>query len=152
LRRPRDSQRARLYAAERTAFGDPRACPARLATLRELCAYVDQTLGDAWFEAEFGRFASVRVKDGRGTRHAYSAYDLRSRALLLSFPRWARTRPVVLHELGHAASARRHGVIAAHGPEFAGVFLGLVRRFLGPDAAGRLAAAYRSHRVRFAPR
>ena len=151
MKRPRDSQRSRLYAAEKAAFGDPRDCALRLASMRELQDYVAAAVTDDWFRAEFGRFASLRVKDGRGTRHAYSAYDPHSGRVLLSFPRWARTRPVVLHELGHAASVQRHGMIAAHGPEFAAVFLQLAGRYLGEPAARCLRDAYRAHRVRYAP-
>jgi len=151
VKRPRDSQRSRLYAAEKAAFGDPRDCALRLASMRELQDYVAAAVTDDWFRAEFGRFASLRVKDGRGTRHAYSAYDPHSGRVLLSFPRWARTRPVVLHELGHAASVQRHGMIAAHGPEFAAVFLQLAGRYLGEPAARCLRDAYRAHRVRYAP-
>lgn len=90
----------------------------------------------------------VRVKDGRGTRHAYSAYDPRRHGVLFSFPRWSRSLPVVIHELAHPASLRRHGMIAAHGPEFAAAYLCLVDRHLGGAACASLEAAFERHRVR----
>ena len=145
---PRDSQRARLYAAERAAFADEYRV-LRLETLPAVRAFVDEMLADPRFQAVYGRFPSVRLKDGRGTRHAYAAYDRKTRAVLFSFPRWSRTRPIVVHELAHVASLYRHGRIAPHGPEFAAVYVDLVERHLGRTAGARLQGMFREHRVQF---
>lgn len=110
--------------------------------------FVYAVLDEPWFQNEFGVFREVRIKDGRGTRHAYSAYDSKHHSVLFSLPRWARSLPVLLHEIGHAASLRRHGLIAAHGPEFAAVYLRLIKRHLGVDAHTRLSAAFAKHSVR----
>lgn len=105
-------------------------------------------IADPWFGDTFGRLGPVRVKDGRGTRHAYSAYDTRRHGVLFSFPRWSRTLPVLLHEIAHPASLRRHGMVAAHGPEFAAAYLCLVERHLGAAARDCLGAAFARQRVR----
>lgn len=149
MKQPRDSQRSRLYAAERSAFRGYYAHGMRLACIHDLRAFIHEVLADEWFSTVFGRFTTVHIKDGRGTRHAYTAYDQDSHALILSFPRWSRTRPIALHEISHAASIRHHGLVAAHGPEFAGIFLRLVRQYLGEACHVRLRWAFMHHRVRF---
>lgn len=53
-----------------------------------------------------------RVKDGRGRRNAGGSYDSRT----IWMPRWARTMPVLCHELAHAHSPPTDG--GWHGPWF----------------------------------
>jgi hypothetical protein len=55
---------------------------------------------------------------------------------------------VILHELAHIATPGDPG----HGREFARVFLGLVRRFLGPESGKVLLAAYRAEQVKYLAR
>lgn len=129
-------------------FGVPPESTWPCLTLPAVKRFVHGVLAEPWFEQEFGTLPEVRIKDGRGTRHAYSAYDPKRRSVLFSFPRWARSTPVLLHEIGHAASLRRHGLIAAHGPEFAAVYLHLIKHHLGADAHARLSEAFAKHRVR----
>lgn len=147
-KRPRDSQRARLYRAEREAFDVYSEQVPRLE-LVGVERFVTRVIGEAWFAETFGALGAVRIKDGRGTRHAYSAYEGRRHGVLFSFPRWSRSEPVLLHEIAHPASLRRHGLVAAHGPEFASAYLALVARHLGDQAHARLAAAFARHRVRW---
>ena len=147
-RPPRDSQRARLYRAEHEVFGVPPHSVWPHLTLPAAEHFVHAVLAESWFREAFGAVADVRIKDGRGTRHAYSAYDSKRHSVLFSFPRWARSAPVLLHEIGHAANLRRHGVVAAHGPEFAAVYLRLVQRHLGTDAHVSLRDAFAKHKVK----
>ncbi|MDX6752620.1 hypothetical protein SH611_22710 [Geminicoccaceae bacterium 1502E] len=64
------------------------------------------------------------VTDGRGRRHACG-----SRAVI-KLPRWARTRPVVLHECAHGLAPDKHG------PRFVAVYVALIEQFMGlPRAA-----------------
>lgn len=146
--RPRDTQRARLYRAEREAFDVYSEQVPRLE-LPAVERFVTRVVGEAWFAETFGTLGTVRIKDGRGTRHAYSAYDQHRHGVLFSFPRWSRSVPVVLHEIAHPASLRRHGLVAAHGPEFAATYLALVARHLGQDAHARLEETFAKHRVRY---
>lgn len=147
--RPRDTQRARLYRAEHEVFGVPPESKWPCLKFPAVKQFVHAMLGEPWFQAEFGVFPEVRIKDGRGTRHAYSAYDLKRQAVLFSFPRWARSAPVLLHEIAHPASLHRHGMVAAHGPEFAATYLCLVRHHLGAEPHDRLIEAFTRHRVRY---
>lgn len=145
--RPRDSQRARVYRAEREAFDVYLESTPRLDfTAVQRC--VTDIIRESWFANTFGRLGTVRIKDGRGTRHAYSAYDQHRHDVLFSFPRWSRSLPVLLHEVAHPASLRRYGLVAAHGPEFAAAYLTLVARHIGNEAHEKLCEAFARYRVR----
>lgn len=56
---------------------------------------------------------------------------------------------VILHELAHIMSAETDN---GHGREFARYLMLLVRRWLGPDAAAALRAAYAQERVKYRAR
>jgi hypothetical protein len=77
------------------------------------------------------------VTDGRGRRHACGSREA------IKLPRWARTRAVVLHECAHGLARDMHG------PEFVAVYVGLLERFAGLDAAA-LRASLAEARVRVA--
>lgn len=135
LSRPRDSQRARLYRAE-----DDVGPGRRLPTVETLQAYVDDLAATDWFDARWGR-RSFEVRPGYGHRRATADADG-----VLQLPRWARTEGVVLHEVAHCLTPVR---FAAHGPEYAGILLSLVRRAVDPGTAQRLEDAFGRHRVRW---
>ena len=123
----RDQQRSKLYAWE------TRECDARrtsdncepLMELREIKKLVTKVARDYGLTKR-----KVRVKDGRGRRIAcYSHYE---RAIKL--PLWARRPVVVLHELAHWITRVMWGEdYAAHGREFTGIFMELLRRYNGED-------------------
>jgi hypothetical protein len=73
-------------------------------------------------------WAPPNVTDGRGRRHACGSREV------IKLPRWARTRPVVLHECAHGLAPDRHG------PEFVKVYVSLLVRFMGLDRASLLAS------------
>jgi len=64
-----------------------------------------------------------RVEDGRGRRHAAGSRDV------IKLPRWARTRPVVLHECAHGLATD------GHGPDFVRAYVELLVEFAGSDRA-----------------
>ena len=134
-RRPRDNQRARLYRAEDEV--DPGR---RLPTVEKLQAYVDDVSAGDWFRARWGR-RSFEVRPGHGHRRATA-----DRNGVLQLPRWARSEVVVLHEMAHCLTPTD---LAAHGPEYAGVLLALVRRAVDPSRAQALEDAFARHRVRW---
>ena len=151
--RARHGQKSRLYAAERCLFIARPAPAAALADVAACQAYVDRVLGSRWYRGAF-RYGPDRVlvTDGRGARRAL-AYGWRR----IGLPRWARQPAVILHELAHCTVAagsaagaipRRH---AAHGPEFVAVYLRLVGRWMGDEAARTLRASIVAHRVRHRP-
>lgn len=146
----RDSQRKKLYTAERSVFGG-NASTARvgvpLPTVEDVEKYVDKVMSRKVVKRYF-RTDPVKVADGRGTRWAFARGSSK-----INIPRWARTEWVVLHELAHILDTRDQRKVgdrrAAHGWQFAGTYLFLVRTMLGKDAAADLKASFRKHRVKF---
>jgi putative metallohydrolase (TIGR04338 family) len=135
FRRPRDSQRARLYRAE-----DEVSPGRRLPTVEALQAYVDGLAAADWFGGRWGA-RSFEVRPGYGHRRATADGNG-----VLQMPRWSRTELVVLHEMAHCLTPVSY---APHGPEYAGVFLALVRRGLTPAVAQALEDAFARHGVRW---
>lgn len=132
--RPRDTQRARLYRAEFEI--DPGR---RLPTVEKLQAYVDALTRADWFTARWPDRA-FEVRPGFGHRKATA--DVNG---VLQMPKWARSEMVLLHEVAHCLTP---WTFAAHGPEYAGVLLSLVRRSMGPSPAQALEDAFDRQRVR----
>jgi hypothetical protein len=143
----RDSQRAKVYAAERAAFGAEWGEKIDDGSLEAVSRYVRQVEGSATWRKILKKSeltpidGGLRVKDGRGCRWARGFRDH------VTLPIWARTRPVVLHEMAHAAT----GENAKHHWPFAAAYLMLVGTFMGAAARDRLKAEFRKQRVRFAP-
>src|SRR5262245_65586651 len=139
----RDMQRAKPYRAEREAFPGF-SSGTEVMEFADACRYVAMVWRSPWTRRTFplAVHAVPRVKDGRGTRIA------RGGLYRINLPRWARTKPVMLHEIAHSLTVDRldEGV---HGRTFARNFLALVQHFLGRDAAKALRASFRKHRVRY---
>lgn len=135
-RRPRDSQRSRVYAAER---GVPQG--AKFKGFAECRAYVDGIVASGWWREKFPHVPTVEVKDGRGRRHAGGSAQHR----FVTLPRWARNELIVLHELAHVVDAPNN---PGHGPEFARLYLEFVREWRGESAAARLEASFEAHGVK----
>lgn len=123
-RSSRDTQRSKVYRWERRwvlGWDGPEM------TLDECRALVERVL------KAFGGRSFPRIADGRGTRIA------RGSRYRISLPRWARRRPIVLHEVAHALLPRGismlggFGVIPGHGPEFVRLFIELLVRYNGED-------------------
>lgn len=133
--RPRDSQRARLYRAE-----DEVGAGRRLPAVDVLQAYVDDLGATEWFRSRWGARA-FDVRPGHGHRRATADGNG-----VLQMPRWARTELVLLHEVAHCLTPT---TFAAHGPEYAGVLLSLVRRAVDPATAQRLEDAFARNGVRW---
>lgn len=151
-----DSQRQRFYDAEgmlRFAFSQPNGTyefhgstlvmPAerRFGRVEDVARYVEIVLGLDWMKREFKR-ASIpcQVRERRGNGKAHYEHDTHTIALCSKVPlgqAWAMREAVVLHEISHHLAGP-----VGHGPEFAGIFLGLISRFIGPEAALVLMAAY----------
>lgn len=134
--RTRDSQRQRVYEAERLARHrmDDKAMTDRIAAW----AFVERVERDRWFRRHFGLWR-FRISDGRGTRIA------RGGGGWLNLPRWSRTPVVMLHEIAHNVAPHD----ARHGWQFCIVHLQLVRHFVGIEAERVLKECYRVHRVRY---
>lgn len=137
--RGRDSQRQKLYDAERLAKLDDRPM-----TLWECEVYAKNVM--AWAVSaglnQTGRRSAVTVRAGNRTR----ATCRWTGTWLLTFPKWAQTRWVVIHECCHGLAPRD---TAAHGWQFAAAYLRVVEQFLGVDSAKRLKDAFKKCGVRY---
>jgi putative metallohydrolase (TIGR04338 family) len=131
MRRPRDNQRSTVYAWGRKVEGYYRE--PEFTTVAE----VERWARPIW-RAERGRYGLARsaapefIPAHWGQRSAIAHNDHR-----ISLPRWARQRPVVLHEMAHRLTPGDE----AHGPRFVGVHIGLLARHLDYDAYELMALA-----------
>jgi hypothetical protein len=128
MNRPRDNQRSRVYAWERSFLRSvgKRIDDAEFDTIEEC---------DAWLKpiwrAERGRVGLAKQlrpsveRPHWGQQSALAHSDHR-----ITLPRWARSRWVILHEAAHRLTPRDE----AHGPRFVGVLMGLAARHLDYDA------------------
>ena len=140
----RDSQRSKVYAAEKmiSIFTDNGDMP-----LDEVKTWISKILNSRWTK---GRYyfthcvGDVKIKDGRGTRWA------RGGASVMNLPCWSRSRLVILHELAHVIQYREyHWTVAGHGREFCSIYLALVYRWIGKEAGDNLKAAFKDKKVKF---
>jgi putative metallohydrolase (TIGR04338 family) len=133
--RPRDSQRARLYRAENEVDAG-----GALPTVAVMQGYVDGVAASGWFLDRWGA-RTFDVRPGYGHKRATATSDG-----VLQMPRWARREMTILHEVAHCLTPQD---FAAHGREYAGVLLALVRRAMGLGPAQALEDAFDRHRVRW---
>jgi len=145
LTRQRDTQRSRLYKAEKvlTSFSE------RLETPEEIATFLTKVCNRAPIQRRYGLHLrrSIEVHDGRRRRNACAWVNY------IKMPKWARTQYIVLHEAAHSINLRKHGtLIAAHGREYAAIYLDLVRFGLGTDAHAALKTSFAAHKVKFRPK
>jgi putative metallohydrolase (TIGR04338 family) len=137
----RDSQRSKLYAAESVVRGQT------FESVEAMQAYVDKLIGRAWFKRRWPGVRSIAVRDGRGRRRAGAS----SFGGYITMPKWSRYEEVVLHEVAHICTDSQYGTreVAAHGWQFAGTLVELVRYETGKDEADKMKASFRKAKVRF---
>jgi hypothetical protein len=145
--RQRDSQRHKLYRAERASgLHDSE----RIELVPAIGKWVNGILSSKRAREHYPHlkdwFSPVEIKDGRGCRTF-----ARGGASSLVLPKWARNEGVILHELAHCVHLRnrewRHEPF--HGWRFAGIFLKLVLWHMGRDSHDKLKAAFKAGRVKF---
>lgn len=134
--RVRDSQRSRLYKAEEV-LGQKDLN--EVGSIADCQAWVDRLCGERWFQSRWGRREiEVRFKSyGSATGYTNSHICL---------PPWSRNPRVMLHEIAHVLTPSRY---AAHGPEFAAMFVTLVELELGKEAARKLRDSFVANKVRY---
>jgi putative metallohydrolase (TIGR04338 family) len=156
---PRDTQRAKVYAAEefvrtlfdRTAergnrvvefFGTQLTLPpeGRFASVAAVQRYVDEVL------AHVGADRPLTVRARRGVTAAH--YERFDDGATIAVPdrrsTWALRELVVLHEIAHHLSDAE----PPHGPEFITTFCGLAETVMGPEVAHVLRVVYAKEGVR----
>jgi putative metallohydrolase (TIGR04338 family) len=136
------------------------------ASTAQCKAYMEKIVTYEWFTARWHISTPSYIEgnaplvgDGRARRSACWDAD----EYVIKLPKWARTEWVILHEMAHwitdrATVPRADGrglwirqydpEHAAHGKEFAAVYLELVRLQLGAEATKALKAAYKANRVK----
>lgn len=131
----RDMQRARVYRWEgQHVLPHDR----EILSLDECARLVERAY--RWAEgpaADAAGWSPPVVSDGRGRRHACGSRQV------IKLPRWARTRPVVLHECAHGLADDKHG------PRFVARYIELIEHFMGLDRR-ELHASLAQHKVRIA--
>lgn len=141
----RDSQRSKLYAAEREAFVDHM----QKIELDQCVEIVERVFTSKRVKDAYDPFWTRRtiVDDGRGCRRAISFGGR------ITLPKWSRMKWVVLHEMAHEIRAFRRKdrfvAEAAHGWQYTATYLDLVMWFMGSEAHDKLKAAFRKHKVKF---
>jgi putative metallohydrolase (TIGR04338 family) len=156
---PRDTQRAKVYAAEefvRTLFdraaehgnnvveffGTQLTLPpeGRFATVTAVQRYVDEVL------AHVGADRPLTVRARRGVTAAH--YERSDEGATIAVPdhrsTWALRELVVLHEIAHHLSEAE----PPHGPEFVAAFCELAEAVMGPEVAHVLRVVYAKEGVR----
>lgn len=149
----RDSQKSKLYKAE--AALNPWRGPHHQILLKDLrtssgthgkyssiegCQeYVDNLTQQRWFQSRWGqRRIEVRNK-AYGAASGYTNSHI-------CLPPWSRIERVILHEVAHTLTPRHH---AAHGPEFAAVFITLVDNHMGRHIGTALRKSFTANRVKY---
>jgi putative metallohydrolase (TIGR04338 family) len=157
--KPRDTQRAKVYAAEefvRTLFdraaehgnnvveffGTQLTLPpeGRFATVTAVQRYVDEVL------AHVGADRPLTVRARRGVTAAH--YERSDDGATIAVPdhrsTWALRELVVLHEIAHHLSEAE----PPHGPEFVAAVCELTEAVMGPEVAHVLRVVYAKQGVR----
>ncbi len=145
----RDSQRQKVYDAERLAFEGtaerdaPFRTPPDFRKVAECQEFVDKVLASpAWkYLCPLGP-DSLAVTDGRGRRRGAAWVEGGE----IAMPKCTRRRYYLLHELAHFATPS--GVFASHGPEYVSAYLYLAGVFLSPEDHAKLVSAMASRRVK----
>lgn len=140
----RDSQRGKLYAAERAAFsvsfyaivGD-----GSLAAVEKVVRRIESS--ETWKKLLVERYGYARGRLDVSWAHS-GAWGTSGQ---VRFSRASRSLPIILHEMSHAA---RSG--ARHNWPFAEAYLRLVSRFIGVKEAAALKAAFKARGVRWTPK
>ncbi|HET6732710.1 TIGR04338 family metallohydrolase [Mycobacterium sp.] len=162
---PRDTQRAKVYAAEefvRTLFeraaergnrsvdffGTQLTLPpeARFASVSAVQRYADDVLAlpgvrQRWPAA---RALTVRARRGAGAAHYECIGDEATIAVPEQRTSWALRELVALHEIAHHLS----GAQPPHGPEFVATLCDLAGMVMGPEVGHVLRVMYAKEGVR----
>ena len=161
----RDSQRAKVYAAEefvRTLFdragehgnrtieffGTNLTLPpeARFSSVESVQRYVDDVLALGFVRGRWPNVGGLTARSRRGLTAAHYERDADGAAIAVPQRRttWALRELVVLHEIAHHLC----DVDPPHGPEFVATFCELAEAVMGPEVAHVLRVVYAKEGVR----
>jgi putative metallohydrolase (TIGR04338 family) len=141
----RDSQRSKVYAAERASGLTPARGTLGTMTIDECYDYTRRVLDSAYVRRRWPHATTtarlIQVVPGRNGGHAGRRWG----TPFISLGRWARTEYIVLHEIAHHLA----GLDRQHDWQFCDTLLNLVRHFLGRDAHDALRDQFKAHKVRY---
>lgn len=141
MKRPRDSQRHAVYAAERKLgwTKDP-----KIADINDVRIYIETVMASALWKSRFPKATKLILGDGR--RRSSACGGPRGDDMIsLKLPRAYRAPMIILHEMAHGVQPLES---AWHGPEFCQIYLDLVTEFMGAERADKLRAALYEERVK----
>ena len=150
----RDSQKSKLYAAERASGLQLHKHEAGMS-IEQCQKLVDKIIGSAYVRRKYGRRCPtslpVYATHGGGRAAHSGGYhrdrltgEVEWRGTHIRLGVWARQPFIVIHEVAHHLAGLGHG----HDWRFAEIMLDLTRHFLGAEAGAQLKAAYKAGRVR----
>lgn len=148
MTRERDSQRAKVYAAERSAFHSFEVAALskpEFKSLEDCRQFLHAVRRSAWYQRRYPGYPPIELRPGKGARNAFARSEAWSDSITL--PLWARQRWVILHELSHVLQKDRSE--SAHGWQFCARYLELVYHELGEEAGDKLKAEFKSRGVKF---
>lgn len=145
--RRRDGKKTAFYGAEDEAlqWHGQKVFP----SLAHIDDYVRKTvLRDKWFKRNFGvRVVRVLPSEKKDYSSASTGYIKMAKVHYIEY--------IVLHELAHGLApltgwaAGNPAARVSHGREFAHTYLLLVQHFIGAEAAKKLRASFRKHRIKY---
>lgn len=139
-KRPKDMQRERVYAAERSMPWYVK--DHRFETVEQAQEWLhERVLALSWFRARWPSVVHVRVE----AKH-HGLATAQPTLGLIRMPRKQLSKAIVIHELAHLCASREE---AWHGRDFCLVFLELINRCLGYAEGDQLRDAFIKHRVKF---
>jgi len=152
-KRPRDSQRLKVYRAgwKVEDHGE------RFDDMVDLRAYVHKIFRSKWRKALYRKHNldehfHLYIGDGRARRGACMDNGWK-RHYEIKFPRTTRRQQTILHEIAHILveeifTIGRGQRVAYHGREFCAIMLQLVRRWMGPEQAKMLKTSFKNNKVK----
>lgn len=150
MKRQRDVQRSKVYAAENSAFDKTRQ--AEFETLEQCGDFAKQIICSNYWKQNKG-LKRYKITDGRGRgsacykpkAHGYS-HDM------ICLPKWARSRWIIIHEFSHFLTYRTHGSSTQwHGGIFCRHYIELLNELIGQEECSRLETCFRESGVRILP-
>jgi len=139
--RRRDSQRKKVYLAEREAFdflGLASCTPLEKPEIEKIVKAVVRTK-----KRKFGYLYQVTVAYPKNRNRA-TCWFRGPREIRISLPPWSRNKLFLCHELAHFLSGPQIG----HHGKFVSNYIQLVRRFMGPETAKLLKTSFKKFRVK----
>ena len=144
MTRERDSQRSRVYKAERAIrkeYGGK-----HFRETADVERYIKKQFARKTITRRYGDIGQhITAHDGRGRGRA-GAWGYND----ITLPKWTRFELMIIHEVAHLMTNRLHGLnTAGHGWQFCSIYLDLVRFILGKEAHAALKASFKAHKVKF---